>query len=64
MKKKYVSFICLIILCLLFIGCKKDEVPVDENGNYVAPILEGEHTIFEKDFGKRSSYLDIIINKY
>lgn len=49
MKKKYVSFICLIILCLLFIGCKKDEVPVDENGNYVAPILEGEHTIFEKD---------------
>jgi len=49
MKKKYLSLLFIIAICLMVISCKKDKIPVDDEGNYNPPILAGEHTIFEKD---------------
>ena len=48
-KVKYISLLVIIMLCFLMIGCKKEDLPLDDEGLYIPEVLQGEHTILEKD---------------
>ncbi len=50
MKKiKIFNVLIILILSMLLISCKKNDIPLDEDGKYNPPILEGNHTILDED---------------